>query len=161
MRRIVVGLLVLSLATSAFAVDGSEVMYTGGSDSAFKPGDVGTFETAPVQELAFVSGGKKLTIAYDKITKIDYRQEVAHHLGIAPAIVVALIKKRERKHFITLTYADDAGKRQAVVFEISKAAPRSLLAIFAARSPHACITKDEYQSCPVAPQRTVASTQRP
>jgi hypothetical protein len=69
------------------------------------------------------SQATRFSIAYDKIKKIEYHKEVAFHLGVAPAIVVGLIKKRERKHFFTITYTDEAGVRQAAVFEVAKDAP--------------------------------------
>jgi hypothetical protein len=42
------------------------------------------------------------------------------------------------------------GERQAAVFEVSKSAPRSLLAILAARAPQACVSSQEYQPCQAA-----------
>jgi hypothetical protein len=161
MRRTVVIVLVLLLATTAFGVSGSEVMYVGGSVSAFTPGDIGTFEISSAKELEFVSNGKRLSVAYDKIKQIEYRQEVAVHLGVAPAIVVGLIKRRERKHLITLTYADEAGERQAAVFEVSKSAPSSFLPILAARAPQACVISEKYKPCAAAARRTFTSGAKP
>jgi hypothetical protein len=161
MRRIVAMMLVLLLATSAFGVSGNEVMYVGGSVSVLNPGDIGTFETASTKELGFVSNGKRLSVAYDQIKRIEYHKEVAYHLGVAPAIVVGLIKRRERKHFITVTYADEAGERQAAVFEVSKSAPQPLLAILAARAPQACVISQEYRPCPVAARKTFTNETRP
>ena len=161
MRRTVVIVLVLLLATTAFGVSGSEVMYVGGSVSAFTPGDIGAFEISSVNELRFVSNGKRLSVAYDKIKQIEYREEVAVHLGVAPAIVVSLIKRRERKHLITLTYADETGERQAAVFEVSKSAPSSLLPILAARAPQACMISEKYRPCTVAARRTFTNGTKP
>lgn len=150
MRRIVAIVLVLLLlpATNAFAVTGNEVMYVGGSVAALKPGDTGTFDTRPAKVLEFVSNGKRASVAYDRIRKIQYSKEVVHHFGVALAIAVALIKKRERRHFIALTYTNDEGE-QAAIFEVSKSAPQWLLAILAARAPQACVILYEYQPCPV------------
>lgn len=162
MRRTVAVVLVLVIlsASNAFGVTGSEVMYVGGSVTSLKPGDLGTFDTKPAQDLEFVSNGKRLSIAYDKIRKIQYHKEVAHHLGVAAAIAVALIKKRERKHFITLTYANETGEQQAAVFEVSKSAPQPLLAILAARAPQACVILQDYQPCQVA-ARTFTAGAKP
>jgi hypothetical protein len=161
MRRIVVIVLLLIVATDAFGVTGSEVAYVGGSISALKPGDIGTFDFSPATELGFVSNGTRFSIAYDKIKKIEYHKEVAFHLGVAPAIVVGLIKKRERKHFFTITYTDEAGVRQAAVFEVAKDAPRSLLAVFAARAAQACVVSETYQPCPALSNRTVTNQVKP
>ncbi|HEV2135389.1 MAG TPA: hypothetical protein VGR47_14235 [Terracidiphilus sp.] len=162
MRRTVAMVLVLVFlsATNAFGVTGSEVMYVGGSVEGLKPGDIGTFDTRPEKDLDFVSNGRRVSVAYDKIQKIQYRKEVAHHFGVALAIAVALIKKRERKHFITLSFTNEAGEQQAALFEVSKRAPQSLLAVLAARAPQACVILQEYQSCPAAP-RTFATGLKP
>jgi hypothetical protein len=149
MRGFAAMALVLAFAASAFAVSGNEVMYVGGSAPALTPGAIGAFETGSPKELVFVCEGKRLSVAYDKIKKVEYRKEVAHHLGIAPAIAVGLVKKREQKHSITLTYADQASDRQAAVFEVPKNASQPLLAILAARAPQACVISREYQTCPV------------
>lgn len=160
MRRMVALVLVLVFlsATNAFAVTGSEVMYVGGSVEGLKPGDIGRFDTRSAKDLEFIGSGKTVFVPYDTIRKIQYRKEVAHHLGVALAIAVALIKKRERRHFITLTYTNDAGERQAAVFEVSKSAPLSLLAVLAARAPQACVILQQYQSCPAASRAFAAGT---
>lgn len=151
MRRTAGIVLVLLLATYAFAVAGSEVAYIGGSLSLLKPGDIGAFDLSSATELVFSDDGKKVSIAYNKLKKIEYRKDVAVHLGVAPAVAVGLIKRRERRHFVTLTYTDEAGIQQAAVFEVAKDRPRTLLPILAARAPQACVISDRYQPCPVAP----------
>lgn len=157
MRRFVTMVLVVLLATSAFGVSGNEVMYRAGSASAFNPGDIGVLETNRRKDLAFVISGKTLSILYARIKKVEYHQEVARHLGVAAAIAVGLIKKRERKHFITLTYADEAGEIQAAVFEVPKSMPQSLLAILAARAPQACVISRQYQPCPVSATKPLSN----
>ena len=163
MRKFLVILLVCSIATSAFAVEGSEVMYVGGTVLTLTPGNIGTLDTTQNQNLVFTSGGKKLSVDYDKITKVEYRAEVAHHLGIAPTIAVALIKRRERKHFITLTFGDELGKGHAAVFEVPKGMPRTLLAALTARAPRACVLSHQYETqCLVTPTpKTMAAATKP
>jgi len=151
MRRTAIIVLVLLCATSAFGVSGNEVMYVGGSVSALTSGDIGAFDISSAKELGFASNGKKFAVAYDKIKRIEYHREVAVHLGVAPAIAVGLIKRRERKHFITLSYADDASEQQAAVFEVSKSMPSWLLPLLASRAPRACVISEKYQPCPVTP----------
>jgi hypothetical protein len=145
MRRISVVVFLIVFATSAFAVSGNEVMYVAGSVSALKAGEIGTFDVSPPKGLVFIGSADKLSIPYDGIKRVEYRREVAHHLGVAPAIVVGLVKRRERKHFLTVTYVDEAGEQQAGVFEVSKQAPQGLLAILAARAPKAYVRCDQNQ----------------
>ena len=161
MRRVAGIVLVLLLAANAFAVTGAEVAYVGGSVPVLKAGDTGEFDISPAREMVFISNGKSFPIAYDRIKKIEYRKQVAYHLGVAPAIVVGLIKQRERRHFFTLTYTDEAGVTQAVVFEVAKDAPQSLLAVFAARATKACVISERYQPCPAIPVRSGSIQARP
>jgi hypothetical protein len=161
MRRIVGIVLLLVLATNAFGVTGSEVAYIGGSVSGLKAGDVGSFDVSSATELVFTSNGERFPIAYDKIKKIEYRNEVTYHLGVAPAVVVGLIKQRERRYFFTLSYMDEAGVTQAAVFEVAKDAPRSLLPVFAARATKACVVSQKYQPCPAVPVRMGTNQARP
>jgi hypothetical protein len=150
MRRFMGVVLALMFTTATFAASGGSVAYLGGSSATVKPGDFGSFDTSDAKELAFVSPGGKLSIPYDKIQKIEYRKELKYPLGVAPTIVVSLIKSRERIHFITFTYTDSAGVRQAAVFEVAKEVPRSLLPVLAVRSTQACIQADlYYRPCPV------------
>lgn len=151
MRQTAGIVLVLLLATYAFGVSGNEVAYVGGSISGLRPGDIGAFDLSSETDLVFGSDGKRVSIAYNKIRKIEYRKDVAVHLGVAPAIAVGLIKRRERRHFVTLTYTDETGIQQAAVFEVAKDKPRTLIPILAARAPRACVISDHYQPCPVAP----------
>lgn len=156
MRRIVSLVVVIMLSVNAFAmVEGNEVAYVGGSATAVKPGDVGTFDTAPPNELVFAAPGGKVAIPYDKVTRIGYRTEVAYHLGVAAAIVVGLIKQRARKHFLTLTYTDESGVGQAAVFEVAKNASPALLALLKARAPKACVITQPnmYAACQARPKQ--------
>ena len=147
MRRILVIVLVLMMTTSAFAVSGTEVAYEGGSAAGFKPGDIGKFDTSPATDLVFFSDGHKLSIPYSGIKRVEYRKENAFRLGVAATIVVGLLKERIKRHFFTVSYVDGAGVKQAAVFEVAKEAPKSLLAVFAARSPQACLISEEYRPC--------------
>src|SRR5882762_7384826 len=93
---------IVVLSATVFAVTGNDVAYVGGSLSGVKPGDIGAFDTSPVKELVFIEPYGRFPIEYARVLKVEYRKEVAHHLGVAPAIAVGLLKRRERKHFFTL-----------------------------------------------------------
>lgn len=148
MHRLITLALAL-LSATAFAVTGSEVAYVGGSLAGAKAGDIGSFDTTQANELIFAESSRKWSIEYTKILKIEYHNDVARHLGVAPAIAVGLLKHREKKHFFTLTYVDSSGTNQAAVFEVSKEAPRSLLAVLGIRAPQACILGAQSSSCPI------------
>src|SRR5580765_548783 len=115
-----VGLIVFS--TTAFALSGTEATYAGGSAKNLKPGDAGTFDVSGNDALVFVAPSERLSITYSRIVKMEYRRELTHHLGVAPAIAVGLIKARDKKHVFTITFTDEAGVPQAMVFEVPKSA---------------------------------------
>ena len=148
-RRMLALALTILLSATALAVTGKEVLYVGGSLAGATAGDIGHFDTSSPDELVFVAPTGRLPIEYAKILKIEYRKEIAHHLGVAPTIAVALVKRRERRHFVTITYLDQVGGRQAAIFEVAKSAPRPLLAVLSARSPQACVITSEFSPCPV------------
>jgi hypothetical protein len=130
------------LAVPAFAVEAGQVAYTSGT-LAVPQGTIGSLDTASPTVLVFRFTATDLApgeidIAYKNIGSFEYSTEVAHHLGVLPAIAVSLVKRRERKHFFSIKFTDSAGVVQAVIFEVPKNDPPGLLAILRARSPPAC-----------------------
>jgi phosphatidylglycerophosphate synthase len=102
----------LLVAAPAFAVSTGEVAYTGGTVSGVAEGTLGALDTPAVEKLAFrykspaaVTQGE-IDMPYVRILSFQYSTDVAYHIGVAPAIVVSLVKRRERKHFFTVTYTD-------------------------------------------------------
>lgn len=111
----------------ALAVEGNHVKYVGGTLSGMNVGAVGKIETSGI-ELSFESSGRKIAIPYASIESFHQSTEVAHHLGILPAIAVALLKARQRRHFIGISYRDLSSdpESQVVVLEVPKGLSRSL-----------------------------------
>jgi CDP-diacylglycerol--glycerol-3-phosphate 3-phosphatidyltransferase len=136
---VVLGLLV---GVPAFAVEAGQVAYVSGTISV-PQGMIGSFDTDSAPVLVFkyaVPGGgpREVEIAYKNIGEVEYSTEVAHHLGVLPAVAVSLVKRRERKHFFTFKFTDSAGLAQAAIFEVPKNDPPGLLAVLNARAPQAC-----------------------
>jgi len=128
-------IVMMSFAAPAFAVDAGQVAYVNGTVAAIAPGSIGVLDTSAPAQLAFKTGGSSLAIAYDKIQSVSYKTEVAHHLGVLAAIAVGLVRHRERKHLISITYMDEAGVTQTVLFEVSKEQPEFLVPMLRARVP--------------------------
>jgi hypothetical protein len=137
MRKSVCVVLMLAMAVPAFAVEGSDVAYVGGTASQLKSGVVGSFDMASATGLVFAYQGGTLEIPYDRIESYEHSKEVAIHLGVAPAIAVGLIKRRKRNHFLRITFRDSGNMHQVVVFEIPKTQPIVLMPVLMARSPQA------------------------
>jgi hypothetical protein len=88
--------------------------------------------------LKFDYAGGKLVIPFVAIDSFEYSQQVARHLGVLPAIAVGLVKRRQRRHFLRITYHDESSAAQVAIFEVSKEMPRTLLAILEVRAPQGC-----------------------
>jgi len=130
--------LLLVVAVPTLAVEDGTVMYVGGTVASLREGALGSLDTKSQTELAFESAGTRLVIPFAKIEAYEYSQQVAHHLGVLPAIGVGLLKKRQRKHFFRITYRDNANTPQVAIFEVSKKTPQTLLAILQLRAPQGC-----------------------
>jgi hypothetical protein len=125
------------LTLPAFAVEGSQVKYLGGTAQSVRSGVIGRLNTTPDAELIFEYSGNKLAIPYAAIQSFQSSEEVARHLGVLPAILVGMFKKRQRQHFFRIEYHDSNSVTQALVFEVPKRMPRVLQAVLETRAPGA------------------------
>ena len=66
--------------------------YAGGSIQSITPGAVGHLDLSSETMLLFAYSGGSLAVPYTAMEFYEYSQEVAHHLGVAPAIAVGLVK---------------------------------------------------------------------
>jgi hypothetical protein len=136
------------LTLPAFAVEGSQVKYLGGTAQGVNAGAIGRLNTTAESELIFEYSGNKLVIPYDGIRSFQSSEEVARHLGVLPAIIVAMFKKRQRQHFFRIEYHDSNNVMQALVLEVPKHMPRTLQAVLETRAPGSdrpcrpCATRD-------------------
>lgn len=136
MRKLVAFCLFLVLSLPMAAVDGQQVKYVGGTAPGVNAGVVGRLDTTSDTSLTFEHAGNKLTIPYASIESFDYSKEVARHLGVLPAIAVALLRIRQRRHFFRISYSGPNDVAQVAVFEVPKQMPRTLHAVLQARAPH-------------------------
>jgi hypothetical protein len=127
-------LITVSVTLPAFAVEGSQVRYLGGTAQGVNAGVIGRLNTTPESELIFEYSGNKLAIPYDSIRSFQSSEEVARHLGVLPAMIVGMFKKRQRQHFFRIEYRDSNNVMQALVLEVPKHMPRTLQAVLETRS---------------------------
>jgi len=150
MKRLATLCLVLLFARPLLAVDDGDVSYVGGTVENLKEGSPGKLDITSQTELVFVSSSVRLVIPYASIDSYDHSQQVAHHLGVLPAIAVSLVKKRQRKHFLRIAYHDEIKTPQVAIFEVPKKMPLTFLAILQQRAPQGC-KPQPYSKCRAVP----------
>lgn len=125
MKKLIALCLILSMP--ALGVDSANVKYIGGTQAGIAPGVIGHLDTTSDGSLIFEYGANKLAIPYESIQSFDYSKEVAHHLGVLPAIAVGLLKARQHRHIFRVIYRVE-NSDQAAIFEVPKEMPRVLQA---------------------------------
>ena len=150
MKRLATLCLVLLFAGPVLAVDDGDVSYVGGTVENLKEGSPGKLDMRSQTELIFVSSSVRLVIPYASIDSYEHSEQVAHHLGVLPAIAVGLVKKRQRKHFLRIAYHDEIKTSQVAIFEVPKKMPLTLLAVLQQRAPQSC-KPQPYSKCRAVP----------
>ena len=143
----------LLLPSVALAVGAKKAAYVGGTVAEFKDAKKsveGVLETNDEKEMRFVYGKQKQVIAipYERFLDMEYGKKSGRRVGTAVATTVLLgpigllaLMSKKQKHYLTIGYADEAGKEQVAVFELGKDVFRTTLAVLEARSGK----KIEYQ----------------
>jgi len=109
-----------SLAFDLEFVDVGQTLYRGGTVPGLQAGTMGKLDLTRPDALVFSSGTNSVSIPYANIQKFEYQEKLARHLGVVLTIAVGLLKHRQRRHYIQITYADATGKSQVGIFEIAK-----------------------------------------
>ena len=137
MRAMLVVLLTLSLTvpTLAAAIEGSDVMYIGGSVAGVKEGTIGRLNITANHALVFEAGDSRVEIPYASLQRFQYTQKLARRLGVAATVAVALVKHRQRRHVVELYFQDGTGVNQVAMFELSKERAAPVVAVLTARVP--------------------------
>jgi hypothetical protein len=130
--------LLMVMSLPARAVEGDQVKYMGGTVADLHSGTLGRLDTTSAAMLTYEYSGSKLVIPYAKIDSFEYSVDVARHLGVLPAIAVALVRKRQRRHFFRISYHDESNVSQVAIFEVPKRMPKTLLAVLQVRAPQGC-----------------------
>jgi CDP-diacylglycerol--glycerol-3-phosphate 3-phosphatidyltransferase len=126
----------------ACAVETGEVAYAGGTAGVALDTRGVLDMTSPATLLFKFSGANgapgQIEIPYRNIRVFEYRKEVAHHLGVLPAVAVGLVKMRERRHLFSISYTDSSEAIQVAMFEVGKRDQPALLEVLRARDPQIC-----------------------
>ena len=120
---------------------GDRVQYVGGTVAELPGKTSGRIQIADPEMLLFSGHGVEVRVRYSNITNIEYGQRVDRRYLEAILISPLLLLSKKRSHFLTVGYTDEAGKQQAMVFQVGKGEVRSVLVGLEARSGR----KVEYQ----------------
>jgi hypothetical protein len=128
---------------AAAAVRGKSARYIGGTVAALKQAVDGTWELSE-KSVVFTAekNGGKVSIPYDKIESIEYGQKVGRRVGAAVMVSPLFLFSKKRKHFVSIAYLDEEGKKQGAVFELAKDIVKESLSTLESKSGK----KVEYES---------------
>jgi hypothetical protein len=118
-------------------LDGKKALYVGGTVPGLTDNVEGRFDTTSADRLAFTPDKKDLAaiaIPYKAITELEYGQKAGRRVGVAVMVSPLALFSKKRKHYLTISYKDDAGKDQAGVFELGKDIIRTTVKIVETRS---------------------------
>jgi hypothetical protein len=144
MLKKIIALLLVCTFTAPFALAGvgsKKASYVGGTVTTIKEGTEGDTSTKDEKVYTFIAKGTTISIPYDRVDSLEYGQKAGRRVGLALTISPWLLLSKKRKHFLTLSWKDNADKQQAVVFELGKDIIRTELATLEARTGR----KIEYQ----------------
>jgi hypothetical protein len=145
MRRWIALLIVAGLlleATAGAAVRGKAAKYVGGTLTGLAENTDGTFELGDTAAVFKAKKGATIAIPYKQIDSLEYGQKAGRRLGLALTVSILFIFSKKRKHFLTINFDDEAGKKQGAVFELSKGIVRGTLTTLETQSGK----KVEYES---------------
>ena len=112
----------------------SRAEYVGGTASNLDNGNTGSIELGDDHYLAFYTKKGQVRVRYDRVNLIEYGQKVDRRLAMAVMISPVFLLSKKRQHFLTLGYADNDGKQQALVFRVDKNGIRPTLVGLEART---------------------------
>lgn len=130
----VLGGVLLLGASQAYAVSKKQAEYDGGTVTQIPKQQKGTLVTAD-SDLRFEYNGTDFAIPYTSVLDMEYGNKPSTRIGTAigvglicwPCGIASLFVKAKH-HFLTVEFTQGTTK-QAVVFELGKALPQTLLPI--------------------------------
>lgn len=103
----------------------------------------GNIQATDEQYFVFYSKRASARVPYDKIAIIEYGQKVDRRYAMAILISPVFVLSKKRQHFLTLVYADENGREQAMIFKVDKDDIRAMLVSLEARTGRKVQFQDE------------------
>lgn len=133
--------LLLLLGVHAWAAARAE--YLGGTLASMEEGTGGGIDTTDDACFIFSNRHAAIRIPWNRINLIEYGQRVNRRYAMAVLISPILLLAKKRTHFLTVGFADDSGKEQAMIFRVEKNAIRRVLVSLEARTGRKVEFQDE------------------
>ena len=108
--------------------------YLGGTVAGIAGGASGSVEIADETYFVFYAKSTRVRVPYERINLLEYGQKVDRRLLMAIVISPVFLLAKTRKHFLTIGYADEEGKQQAMLFRVDKNSIRATLVGLEART---------------------------
>ena len=122
---------------------GGRAQYVGGTVAGLPSKSGGTLHTTDEEVFLFHTKQATVRIPYSKIDTIEYGQRVSRRFVEAVLVSPLLLLAKKRKHFLTVGYTDEQGRRQAMVFQVHKGAVRAVLVSLEAKTGRKIEFQDE------------------
>jgi hypothetical protein len=113
---------------------GGHAEYVGGTITQIPPGCHGMVQAVDDQFFVFYSGKASWRVPYQKINLLEYGEKVDRRYIAAVLISPLFLLAKKREHFLTVGYADDEDRQQAMIFRVSKDDIRAMLVSLEART---------------------------
>lgn len=122
---------------------GGKVELIGGTTKNFSNKAGGRLETADEAELRFITKSSTLAIPYARVVLLEYGQKVDRRYVTALLVSPLFLLAKSRRHYLTIGYEDEAGRQQAVIFQVAKDDVRPVLVGLEARTGRRVTYQDE------------------
>ncbi len=137
-------LAVLATPLTSFAGEpGGRAAYIGGTLGTLATNSSGSLQVVDEQYLVFYCKDTSIRVPYDKIATIEYGQKVDRRYAMAVLISPVFVLSKKREHFLTIMFADEAGREQALIFKVDKSDIRAMLVSLEARTGRKVQFQDE------------------
>ncbi|MEW6129661.1 MAG: hypothetical protein AB1757_21655 [Acidobacteriota bacterium] len=131
------------LCSPALVLDSKKTGYVGGTIAGLKEGTEGKSSALDENNFVFEHKNGKLLIPYKDVEELEYGQKAGRRVAVAILVSPLAIFSKKRKHYLTISYKNEAGKGQAAVFELGKDVIRTMLSSLEARTGKQIQYQDE------------------
>jgi hypothetical protein len=136
--------LALALLQVITYIPSGSAKYVGGTVATIPQEMLGELDTSDQKALSFEwaetkkTEGRTWRIAYSQVTGLSYGQHAGRRVGAAAAVtastfglgapvMVPLLLVKKRRHYLTIEFLDEKGKKQGAIFLVGKRAIGNLL----------------------------------